>query len=176
MANSTTQLKLDSVLSLEDQMTLIEANPSNISLLRSPHRDVQLKSVKEDGNNIRYIENPLEEIQLEAVRKRPAAIIAIMHPTEKVQKFIYINYPGYVKFINNHSRIIINIVDSRKKLFPENFICSICLDGGKFEDTLRLKNCDHWFHKKCIREWFRQRETCPMCRTKKDPSDVIPQE
>ena len=41
--------------------------------------------------------------------------------------------------------------------------CSICLqeDSEVFET---LPVCNHSFHLKCINEWLRNKNTCPLCR------------
>lgn len=41
--------------------------------------------------------------------------------------------------------------------------CSICLNkltGG----TKKLNPCGHQFHRKCIKQWIRTNNTCPLCR------------
>ena len=45
----------------------------------------------------------------------------------------------------------------------EDNICSICCESTnfKFVDTL---GCNHIFHHNCIREWFKIKSTCPLCR------------
>jgi hypothetical protein len=43
--------------------------------------------------------------------------------------------------------------------------CSICLIelNNKKRIVSRLK-CNHLFHKMCIKKWFKQTKTCPICR------------
>ena len=49
----------------------------------------------------------------------------------------------------------------------ENYIqmkdeCPICLEvlGTKY---IQLE-CNHYFHKKCIKKWFKKDRSCPQCR------------
>lgn len=43
-------------------------------------------------------------------------------------------------------------------------LCPICLDTIDSEkDCLTLK-CNHKYHKKCIKRWFKQKQICPYCR------------
>jgi hypothetical protein len=42
-----------------------------------------------------------------------------------------------------------------------NCTCPICLDKGNMNIKLP---CGHWFHKKCILEWFKNSDNCPLCR------------
>ena len=43
--------------------------------------------------------------------------------------------------------------------------CSICLET--FQDVsgniIVTVNCNHYFHRECLREWFKRRLTCPYC-------------
>lgn len=43
--------------------------------------------------------------------------------------------------------------------------CAICLedfaDGG---DHVRLRNCNHCFHRNCARSWYHMSVYCPVCR------------
>merc|ERR1712096_101331 len=41
--------------------------------------------------------------------------------------------------------------------------CAICLDVIE-NDTRKVLQCGHQFHKDCIDEWFISKETCPICR------------
>ena len=49
------------------------------------------------------------------------------------------------------------------------FDCSICLEKVNIGDKMKILPCsetvNHKFHSKCIDEWFRQRDTCPICRS-----------
>ena len=38
--------------------------------------------------------------------------------------------------------------------------CAICLEETKYA----LKECGHYFHKKCIKEVYKTGNQCPMCR------------
>ena len=44
--------------------------------------------------------------------------------------------------------------------------CSICCISLQDENLgYKLKKCNHYFHKECISKWFKQHNTCPICRT-----------
>lgn len=43
---------------------------------------------------------------------------------------------------------------------PRN--CAICLED--IGTGSRLKNCKHVYHTECIREWFKKKQNCPVCR------------
>lgn len=43
--------------------------------------------------------------------------------------------------------------------------CPICLDGIETRRSGTTLSCNHTFHTRCLRPWFRTRPlTCPMCR------------
>ena len=37
----------------------------------------------------------------------------------------------------------------------------------KDNDVIKL-SCNHYFHKKCILEWFEKNSSCPICRCPHD--------
>jgi len=62
------------------------------------------------------------------------------------------------------------------KLLPKNKVndvnkldekkCIICLELFVNGDILTTIPCFHLFHPKCINEWFKNKNTCPICKTK----------
>lgn len=54
----------------------------------------------------------------------------------------------------------------RKKISQRNGDpCSICLDNIKKNDVLRVLNCRHEFHCKCVDKWLLTSSSCcPICR------------
>jgi len=44
-----------------------------------------------------------------------------------------------------------------------NDICSICLEKLK-DDKCVILNCEHIYHKDCIKEWLKKNNNCPNCR------------
>jgi Ring finger domain len=55
-----------------------------------------------------------------------------------------------------------NYLDSITAPMPNNDPCSICMESNE-EVSVRLE-CDHYFHKNCLRDWVRIKGSCPMCR------------
>lgn len=56
----------------------------------------------------------------------------------------------------------INRKDAKIKCGIDCAICLIELNNKK-RIISKLK-CKHLFHKTCINKWFKQKETCPICR------------
>ena len=69
-----------------------------------------------------------------------------------------------VEIHHNYSDYIISIEKPSEK---EEIICIICLDDfNNKEEVGKLENCEHIFHKKCIKRWLEENPICPICRTK----------
>lgn len=48
----------------------------------------------------------------------------------------------------------------------ENETCAICRNTYVETDIIRkLNSCEHFFHARCVEEWFRNHSNCPVCRT-----------
>lgn len=58
---------------------------------------------------------------------------------------------------NNNLKEIILIQDSEDE-------CSICLEKFKEKEKKIILKCSHEFHKKCIKKWLNNNNTCPLCR------------
>jgi hypothetical protein len=43
--------------------------------------------------------------------------------------------------------------------------CSICLEDYQSGESVSSLACDHLFHKKCLEEWLKHKNECPLCRT-----------
>uniref|UniRef100_A0A6C0HWG6 RING-type domain-containing protein n=1 Tax=viral metagenome TaxID=1070528 RepID=A0A6C0HWG6_9ZZZZ len=56
----------------------------------------------------------------------------------------------------------------------DNSYCSVCL-SSLINDISKL-SCNHSFHEKCINEWLKEKNTCPLCRSSiiRPNLDVLP--
>lgn len=52
-------------------------------------------------------------------------------------------------------------VDNQKKIQEKE--CAICLEPMN-KNAVKLSVCNHYFHKKCIEQYFKVNESCPLCR------------
>ncbi|KAK9705839.1 hypothetical protein RND81_07G086100 [Saponaria officinalis] len=52
--------------------------------------------------------------------------------------------------------------------------CAVCLNRFEPEEILRLlPKCKHAFHVECVDTWLDAHSTCPLCRFRVDPEDVL---
>ena len=45
-----------------------------------------------------------------------------------------------------------------------NSICSICLENMDNQYVIKIKNCSHSYHHKCLKLWICKSDNCPLCR------------
>jgi len=54
-----------------------------------------------------------------------------------------------------------------KKIKDEELLlneCSICLENYQINDKVSHLPCGHFYHERCLTEWFKKKEECPLCR------------
>lgn len=73
-------------------------------------------------------------------------------------KFVCINN----FYINKNINRALKISKVEKVKINGKKECCICLDAGSSK-FMKL-NCEHLFHEKCIKQWIRQNNSCPICR------------
>ncbi|RYQ83469.1 hypothetical protein Ahy_B10g102150 [Arachis hypogaea] len=57
---------------------------------------------------------------------------------------------------------------------PRHVQCTVCLSEFKEEEKVRSLKCQHVFHRDCLDTWLQEyRATCPLCRVKLLPDDVV---
>jgi len=87
-------------------------------------------------------------------------------PSNNIDEIIYMNKAEYSKYVFNNSGTLIT-------KFKTNNNCSICSNSLKYTHKLyKLNECDHLFHSKCIKKWFKYTSDnfhsihqCPLCRS-----------
>ncbi|URE32097.1 Zinc finger, C3HC4 type (RING finger) [Musa troglodytarum] len=56
----------------------------------------------------------------------------------------------------------------------EGLECAVCLSRFEPAEALRLlPKCRHGFHVECVDTWLDAHSTCPLCRVRVDPEDVL---
>ena len=55
-------------------------------------------------------------------------------------------------------------IDDINKLDPEKRNCVICLEDFKSGEKATLLPCVHLFHKNCIKNWLKSKNSCPICK------------
>lgn len=55
-------------------------------------------------------------------------------------------------------------VDEKSKIPQDKNECMICMSDFQLKEKLKIMPCTHFFHTDCIREWFKNNDTCPICK------------
>lgn len=80
-------------------------------------------------------------------------------------EFQIIENNKYFKNCNEINNILGNAIKIKKNdsIIKEN--CLICMENYKISELKReLPICKHYFHKKCIDKWIKNKASCPICR------------
>ena len=77
--------------------------------------------------------------------------------------FLTISSLCALNYCNNLYKQKKNMTKKLNQLLINNNECSICLDKINLENAVIL-NCEHYFHKECLKIWFNKSKTCPICR------------
>ena len=78
------------------------------------------------------------------------------------------NPPASQRAIDNLKKIEID-ENNIKNLNEE--LCNVCLEDYKIGQISNKLDCGHYFHDKCILQWLKMRNTCPICRTELESND-----
>ena len=62
----------------------------------------------------------------------------------------------------------------KKNIIDKNISCCICLEKIKSNEEIGQLPCDHFFHFKCIQEWFNTNydNKCPLCNKEISAIDI----
>ena len=82
---------------------------------------------------------------------------------EYILLFLSISSLCALNYCNNIYKQRKNKTNKLNQLLINNNECSICLDKINLENAVLL-NCEHYFHKECLKIWFNKSKTCPICR------------
>ena len=88
---------------------------------------------------------------------------------------------GYYVFVTCKKYRIRKKISNRKlkkvstiikyKLQMDKNTCVICQEDFSKRDKIRVLQCDHHFHKKCIDKWFESSCRCPLCNNNLNKQD-----
>jgi SNF2 family DNA or RNA helicase len=78
-------------------------------------------------------------------------------------------YERWKNKVENLKKEIGELEDKYKNITAED--CSICYNN--LEDPVLLPKCQHLFCGACILEWYKTKNTCPLCRSQEDLNSLI---
>lgn len=78
-----------------------------------------------------------------------------------VIQIMYITCKGCYDDCNLKKKIKQREIKDHELLLTE---CSICLENYEIGDKISILSCEHFYHKRCLNEWLKKKEECPLCR------------
>ena len=83
-----------------------------------------------------------------------------------------LSFSGCVHIVYINCRYCVNeyakkIKIKKRKIKEDELLlneCSICLENYEVGESISILSCGHFFHTKCLNEWFKKKEVCPLCR------------
>nr|XP_039257241.1 E3 ubiquitin-protein ligase RNF126-B-like [Styela clava] len=66
----------------------------------------------------------------------------------------------------------LSTVTISKEHVDANKDCSVCMESFVKDDKAKRLPCEHMFHIKCIDQWLKLHNTCPICRTNIESNDT----
>ena len=118
-----------------------------------------------NGININSMTNPFNYVQFNNVNYMPTI------PSSSFNSFQRMISPNELQFNEGLEQGIINNLPETKirdasKLTPDKKECSICLEEFMENDYITYLPCIHAFHGKCIKDWLKRSNECPICKFK----------
>jgi hypothetical protein len=52
----------------------------------------------------------------------------------------------------------------KKKIGKSCSQCTVCHEKYQKGEVIRILPCEHFFHYKCLKPWFKKSNACPLCR------------
>lgn len=111
-------------------------------------------------NNDPYNESRYNEYSSDSIITFFQVFLGLLSFSGVVQ-ILYVNCKGcYEDCLQNNKIKKIKIKDDELLLNE----CIICLENYKKNDEISILSCDHYYHTKCLNEWLKKKEECPLCR------------
>ena len=66
--------------------------------------------------------------------------------------------------IKTSNNPIVYKLNNEEKIPQNNKNCSICFNEFKNNDDIMILPCMHYYHEKCINQWFLKEKICPYCK------------
>ena len=170
-----TGIKLRNIIQEKDIINII--SPKEIDLLEGNYFKVVNELVKDYHKN--YVENYLYYNSFFYKNKSRIIFSFICILSSFILIFLFANYipkgereEKIQDFINQYKDIkyeilfknfcvicLYHFMSIKEKLKIENFLDKERLKKEKIE----ILNCNHFFHKNCIKEWQKREKECPLC-------------
>lgn len=85
---------------------------------------------------------------------------------KRKKKSSRILFSGNIYYFNKNKKqyIVIPKIGILTKLKIDTSECPICYKTMKKGEIIKILDCIHTYHNKCIGDWFKISKSCPTCR------------
>ena len=121
-----------------------------------------------------YSEETILDDQLIDIDRSPDALFTIMNMIVVLEPIFNLLDPIHIAIQNseNDQELIrqneVNLDVSSQPYHSTDKkydTCSICTDMYEQLEEVSVLNCGHIYHPKCIKEWGKYKQACPLCNT-----------
>ena len=122
--------------------------------------EYQIDNFNNDPYNDQYHESQYNEYSSDSIITFFQVFLGLLSFSGVVQ-ILYVNCKACYEDCLQNNKIKIRKIKEDELLLNE---CIICLENYKKDDKISILSCDHYYHTKCLNEWLKKKEECPLCR------------
>jgi len=124
------------------------------------NKEYQIDNFNNDPYNDPHNESQYNEYSSDSIITFFQVFLGLLSFSGLVQ-ILYVNFKGCYEDCLQNNKIKKRKIKDDELLVSE---CIICLENYKKDDKISILSCDHYYHTKCLNEWLKKKEECPLCR------------
>lgn len=147
-------------ISFENELDRFYREQDDFSIFNEPTIE-QIMNISESNNDIFY--EDFNRINYESIYN----LVRILNIIDPMDHILNDSFDAYQDENLVKTDRDINIASYQfANLEEKNKECSICISDFTNESIISITKCNHVFHTDCIKEWYKYKTDCPICREK----------
>lgn len=134
-----------------------------MKLIKKQTDEICLIAVKQDGRALQYVKNQTVDICIAAVKQNGLALKFVNNQNYEICVEAVKQNGMALQFVKQDISNIYFSKYNNIKIVTNKENCNICLSTN-MDEWCEITNCNHHFHKECLFEWIKEKNTCPNCR------------
>lgn len=152
-------------ISFEDELNRFYREQDEFPNFFSNPTVEQLMNMTESNNDIFH--EDFNMINYESIYN----LVRILNVIDPMEDILNDNFDTYqdenlVKTDRNIEISSNEFANLEEDIKEKNKDCSICISDFADDSMVSITNCNHVFHTDCIKEWYKYKTDCPICREK----------